>query len=78
MSETLYLYVDAVLVLFEDLKKVLFDVLKHQIQAAFPFKCLLEQDNVGVFEHAEHLDLSHDGLLGDLVFIRLLELLDRN
>ena len=43
-----------------------------------PLEGLFEEDNIVVFEHSEHLDLAHDGLLGDLVLVGLLELLDRD
>jgi len=71
-------YINPVLVFLEDLKQVLLYVLKHEVEAAFALEGLLEEDDVGVLEHAKHLDLSHDRLLRDFVLIRLLELLDGN
>lgn len=45
-------YIDADRVLFEDLEKVLFDVLEDEIQAALSLKSLLESHNIRIFEHA--------------------------
>jgi len=69
-------WIDSNGVLFQHFQQILFNVLEHQVQAPFPLERLLQRHNVLVFEHAEHPDFSHDGLLGDLIFIRLLKLLD--
>ena len=68
-------YVDANRVFLEHFEKVFLDVLEDQIKTAFALESLLQGNNVLILEHAEHSDLSHDCLLGDLVVIRLLKLL---
>ena len=44
--------------------------------ARLPLEGLLKKDNIRVLKHPQHLYLAHDGLLGNLVLIGLLELLD--
>jgi hypothetical protein len=41
-----------------------------------PLEGLLKKDNISMLEHSQHFYLAHNGLFGDLIFIRLLELLD--
>jgi len=41
-----------------------------------PLEGLLKKDNITMLEHSQHFNLAHDGLLGDLILIGLLELLD--
>ena len=46
--------------------------------SCLPFECLFELNDIFLFEHAEHLNLSEGCLLHYFIFIRFLELFDCN
>ena len=49
---------------------------KHKVNLLF--KTLMQVDYVVLLELAEHLNLTHRGLLHDLIVVRLLEFLNSN
>ena len=69
-----YIYTNSIFL--QHFKEVLLNILENKIQSTFPLECLLERDYILVFEHTQHADFPHDGLLGDFIVVRLLEFLD--
>ena len=49
---------------------------EDEVDFALLFESFLDVDHVVPLQHLEHLDLALDGPAGELVLIRLLELLD--
>lgn len=73
ISETLG--VDSYSVVFKDLKQVLFNILKNQVEATLSFEGFLQEDDILVLEEPQHFDFSHDCFFGNFVFVRFFEFL---
>jgi len=71
-------YVDSDRVFLKYFEQVFLNVFENKVEAAFALESLLEGHDVGVLQHSEHADLTHDCFLGDLVVVGLLKLFDSN
>lgn len=70
------LRVESVFVPFDEVEKVVLEVLENEVYFSFFFEGLFDTDDELSFEHFEHFDLSLDSFFAELVFIGLLEFFD--
>jgi hypothetical protein len=70
--------IESLIVLLDEVEEVAIEVLKDEIDLAFLLEGLLDAHHVFALEHLKHLYLALDGHVGKLVFIALLEFLDRH